>query len=100
MSVYLSHSSEALQDFAALKNDARYVAAPGVGDEAFTIEADGAADRPLLSMVIRQGGSVLNLVLGGIGQSSGTLIAPGDLPAEMAMLRRFADLVLPRLGGA
>lgn len=101
MSLYLSHGSEALQTFAALKNDSRYVAATGVGDEAFTLEIDGAADRPLLEMDIRQGSSVLTLSIGGIGQTPDrTLIAPGDLPAEMAMLRKLADLILPRLASS
>ena len=94
----LSHNAEALQAFADLKSDSRYTPAAGVGDEAFTLEIDGAADRPLLEMDLRQGGSVLQLSLGGIGTTSdGRLIAPGDLAAEMAMLRQLATLVLQRL---
>jgi hypothetical protein len=100
LTLILGHGSEAQQAFAEVKQDSRYVATAGIGDEAYTIEADDAADKPLLSIEIRVGASVLSLSLGGIGKTQdGTLMAPGDVQAQTTMLRQLADLILPRLGG-
>jgi hypothetical protein len=78
---------------------AGYTPVDGVGDEALQFQSAGEADQPLVSLYVRSGETVLELYLGGNGESADTfkLIAPGTPAEQLEILRGLAQLILPRL---
>lgn len=94
---------EAVAEFQAFASSpSEYVAVPGLGDAAYqyaqwTFEVNSTQ---MLRLFVRRGDTVVSLYLHGngwVGQAGGEQTAPGDVAAQLVILRHFAELILSRI---
>lgn len=89
----------AVAGFSDNRTSAGFTPVDGLGDEALQSQLQTDSDQPLVSLYVRSGETVLELHLGGNGQSAETfkVLAPGTPAEQLEILRGLAQLILPRL---
>ena len=101
LTVRLGQGETAVQNFNAdIRGIEGWAPVPGLGDEAFTQPDPYYGDESFVVVAIRKGNVVLELHIGPIGEDdSGSEVPPGTPEQQMEMIRKLAELLLPRIIG-